>query len=65
MDDTRDQRTPPCDEYLRDYARLSPQQIVAIAADRMTIERAKGVLMFVCDVDADTAYELLRAKARS
>ena len=65
MDETRDQRTPACDEYIRNYECLSPQQIVQIAANRVNIEQAKGVLMFIYDVDADTAYELLRAKARS
>ena len=36
-----------------------------IAANRVVIERVKGLLMFVYGVDADTAYELLRLRARS
>jgi hypothetical protein len=36
----------------------------AIADNRAVIEQAKGMLMFVCGVDADKAFELLRSQSQ-
>ena len=52
---------PPSDH---DEPRYSDEEVTEIIAKRARIEQAKGVLMFVCDVDADQAFEILRAHCR-
>lgn len=52
-------------DYVRGYETMTRKQIVDIAANRVIIERVKGFLMFVYDIDADTAFELLRRRSRS
>lgn len=44
--------------------RDSDEQVYAVA-DRVIVDRAKGVLMFSYGIDAATAYELLRSRSRS
>jgi hypothetical protein len=55
--------TPPSDNDLPDS--FSPEQVDEIVASRAAIEQAKGVLMFVYDIDADTAFEMLRQQFRT
>jgi hypothetical protein len=50
--------TPPSDNDPPSY--FSPEQVDEIVAARAAIEQAKGVLMFVYVIDADTAFEMLR-----
>jgi len=47
--------SPPSHNYAHGYAREQTDEIV---------EQAKGVLMFVCDIDADAALEVLRRRSR-
>jgi hypothetical protein len=44
---------------------LTPEEILQIAADRVTIERAKGILMVVYDVDADGAFAILKGQSQN
>lgn len=46
------------DEDLRIAARVH-----RIVAERATIEQAKGILMFVCGIDADAAFDVLRTQS--
>jgi hypothetical protein len=55
--------TPPSDTDPPDS--FSPEQVDEIVASRAAIEQAKGVLMFVYDIDADTAFEILRRQSRT
>lgn len=55
--------TPPSEDDPPDL--YSPEQVDEIVASRAAIEQAKGVLMFVYDIDADTALEMLRRQSRT
>jgi hypothetical protein len=54
--------TPPSGEDGHVY---SLEQMNEIIANRVSIEQAKGVLMFVYDIDADAAFDMLRRRART
>jgi hypothetical protein len=55
--------SPPSDDDPRDF--YSPEQVDEIVGARAAIEQAKGMLMFVYDVDADTAFDMLRRQSRT
>jgi hypothetical protein len=59
-----DKSTPP-PERGRGWKNLPPEEIAHIVARRATIEQAKGVLMFIYDIDADQAFEMLRCRSRT
>jgi hypothetical protein len=44
---------------------LSPEEIYQIAAHRVIIEQAKGVLMSVYDIDADDAFAWLKRQSQT
>jgi hypothetical protein len=55
--------SPPSDDDPRGF--YSPEQVDEIVGARAAIEQAKGMLMFVYDVDADTAFDMLRRQSRT
>lgn len=46
------------------WRRLTPDDVKNIVAKRAIVEQAKGILMFVYDTDADTAFEMIRRRSR-
>jgi ANTAR domain-containing protein len=61
--------TPPSDEPPRPKRAggrrsLPPEDVDNIVARRAIVEQAKGILMFVYDTDANTAFEMLRRRSR-
>jgi len=54
--------TPPSDNNGHSYTH---QQTNEIVANRAIIEQAKGVLMFIYDIDADAAFDVLRRRSRT
>jgi hypothetical protein len=53
------------DRLVRAFASLTPAEIAQIVANRAVVERAKGMLMFVYDIDADSAFELLKWRSQT
>lgn len=47
------------------FASLTPSETAQIVATRAVIERAKGMLMFIYDIDADGAFELLKWRSQA
>jgi len=54
--------TPPSDNNAHSYTHEQTNEIVA---NRAIIEQAKGVLMFIYDIDADAAFDVLRRRSRT
>jgi AmiR/NasT family two-component response regulator len=50
---------PTLEHLVHDFAILTPEEILDIRASRVVIERAKGMLMFIYDIDADQAFDVL------
>lgn len=44
---------------------LSPEDIAQVLLHRRYIEQAKGILMFIYDIDDERAFELLAMRSRS
>lgn len=53
------------DRLTRVFAVLTPEEIGEIIVNRVVIEQAKGVLMFIYDIDADDAFELLKWRSQA
>jgi hypothetical protein len=53
------------DGLTRAIASLTPAEITQVVANRAVIERAKGMLMFIYDIDADSAFELLKWRSQT
>lgn len=60
-------QTPPSDDSTPSHGweNLSPGEVAEIIARRAVVEQAKGILMFVFETDADTAFEMLRRRSRT
>ena len=54
--------TPPSHHNAHGYTHEQTNEIVA---NRAIIEQAKGVLMFIYDIDADAAFDVLRRRSRT
>jgi hypothetical protein len=48
------------DDLVRAFAMLTPVEVAGIFQARMLIERAKGALMVIYDVEPDEAFEMLK-----
>jgi hypothetical protein len=57
--------TSPTDGLLRNIALLTPEEIARVLDDRMIIEQARGMLMFIYAMSADDALELLRWRSQA
>jgi hypothetical protein len=55
---------PPNPKRAGGWGNLPSEGVDSIFARRAIIEQAKGILMFVYDTDAETAFEVLRRRSR-
>lgn len=53
------------DSVVHAFAALTPEQFAAILANRVFIERAKGLLMAIYGTDAEHAFDLLRQRSQA
>jgi ANTAR domain len=54
----------PLEHLVHHFTQLSSEEILEIVESRVVIERVKGMLMFIYDIDADKAFELLKWRSQ-
>jgi hypothetical protein len=52
------------DSVVQAFAALTPGQFAAMLANRVFIERAKGLLMAIYSTDAEHAFDMLRQRSQ-